>query len=352
MKGMAIHLVLATLGLGLAYRAWTLKDEAEDTGSSDSVMLAECGVDDFESVSLTEPNRSVTLTKKTEGGAEYYWATSSLKVGATDAAKDPHAPEAEAPKADTERAQQFAVGKNVSEYIDALLPFRAKRSLGALSPAQLKETKLDKPESSFTLACGGKKVTYELGAPAFGSGDYYFRAKGDSTVYLVSKSAVSELSRAESTLMRRDLFGGDLKEVEHLVVRAEGAEKKLLQRNRLDEKQAEWVDSAQPDVRNELYGNWFAKVKQLRVEKYLAPGQEPGQDLTEPKPSVKVGTLEYLDKAGKRLELVEIAVVDQEIPAYYAKSGATHSWVRVLSSIGKQVASDLAPVLGLESSAQ
>jgi hypothetical protein len=175
MKGMAIHLVLATLGLGLAYRAWTLKDESEDTGSSDSVMLAECGVDDFESVSLVEPNRSVTLSKKAEGGADYYWATSTLKVGATEAAKDPHAPEA--PKADATREQQFAVGKNVGEYVDTLLPFRAKRSLGALSAAQLKETKLDKPESSFTLACGGKKLTYELGAPAFGSGDYYFRRR-------------------------------------------------------------------------------------------------------------------------------------------------------------------------------
>lgn len=340
MKGMAIHLVLAIVGLSLAYRAWTLKDEAEETGSAESVMLAECGVDALESVTFSEANRTIKLSKKRDGGAPYYWIEQTSKLAAPEGAG-----------AMEERKQSFAVAKEVAEYVDELLPLRAKRSLGSLGADQLKQIKLDKPESTFTLVCGGKTYAYELGAPAFGSGDHYFRPKGQGTVYLVAKATVGELSRAESTLMRRDLFAGELTEVEHLVVRTGAGEKRLLQRNRLDPKQAEWVDAAAPDVRNELYNNWFTKVKQLRVEKYLQPNEAPGQDLPTPKLGTKIGTLEYLDKSGKRLDLVELAYVEQELPAYYAKSTATRSWVRVLSSIGKQVSADLPSVLGMESSA-
>ncbi|MCA9601489.1 MAG: DUF4340 domain-containing protein [Polyangiales bacterium] len=338
MKSVLMHLVLALVGLGLAYRAWTKKDEDAEAGSDESVTLVDCTPARLQEIVLLDGAKRVALSQKKDGGTPYFWVRTQV--------------ESTAPADEKNRVTEFALSKEVNEFLKAALPFRATRSLGQLTAEQLKDTKLAEPEDHLTIACGGKKHEFDLGSEAFGSGDYYVRPKGQTTVYLVASKAVSDLMRADSALMLRELIPVEMSDIETVTVRAEGREKKLKQLNRLDKRKAEWVDAAEPDRRNELYSNWLARVRQLRVEQYLPEGSEPGTELASPAPYIPVAKLDYRDSDGKELGAFEFGVVQSETPIYYARSTATHAWVRVLASVGKQVAQDVAPVLGLESASQ
>jgi hypothetical protein len=149
--------------------------------------------------------------------------------------------------------------------------------------------------------------------------------------------------------MQTELHDFALTDVDEAAISAKGMQRKLLHRNRLVKEEARWVDAAQPDRRNELFGNWFERLARLKAKAYLGDGEQPGSDLkitaSAPQPVVVV---EY-KLEGKPKDKLELVRVDTDQGAfYYAKSGTTKRWVSMYDSLAKQVDEDVAMVVGAE----
>ena len=187
-----------------------------------------------------------------------------------------------------------------------------------------------------------------MGGSTYGEGDRYAQKAGSDLVYLIRGSLVNDLSAAQSRLMQRELHGFELDKVETVKVQALGKSKTLLQRNRASQA-AVWVDAANPEQRNKLYGNWLSQVSRMRASAYLEIGKEPGSDLAGPAGELEpVASITY-EAEGRRLGAMELVrVVAGDKSYYYVKSELTRGWVTVLPSSAEQVARDLGLVVGAQ----
>ncbi|MCZ7682337.1 MAG: DUF4340 domain-containing protein [Sandaracinaceae bacterium] len=328
-RSIAAHAILAVGGLVLAYLAWT--DEAPEV-SEDEVNVLECAPDALARVELRTEEKDVTLEMRSEGSGRVAWFTVVRR------------PE------NGEPVTESFVGASeaTTEWLAQVAPLRARRSLGELSAEQLEQVELDDPEGRLTIDCGGRSTTYQLGGRSYGTGDRYLRAEGGGPVYLVASDRLAPLESAEFRLMERALHTFEWRDVVSLSLRAFGQSKRLLQHNRLDEQAAEWVDAANPDRRDETYGNWMSRFPRLRVQSYLAPDARPGADLDEGMSVAPqaVMRIDYQGEHGSELGFLEMQRAEAT-PAYYARTETTRSWVRVPTSVAQQIEEDLRSMLGV-----
>ncbi len=399
MRSVMLHGALATAGLLAAWFTW--QRQQEPTASRTDVVVWDCAPERFERVQWVGKLQEVTLERRGgEARGEGLWVTVVRKppeeaaseapektakeraetassqgdagpgggpvdggtdAGASDAGAadggraNGHHHRRERPKPKLERTERlFVAGEAAEAYLERLLPLRAVRSLGEVEADLLEQIGLKEPEERLTIACGGKTRRFVLGGSAYGSGDRYLRAEDGGPVHLLRSALVNDLRAAEARLMQRALHRFEPKEVARLVVRAGGAERTLLHRNRLEPKLAEWVDAAQPDRRNELFGNWLLRVEKLRAVRYLPPGVSPDaeQDGAGAAGSLEpVVSLRYLDEDGEQLGFLEVVRrppgKEGARPDYFARSEATGgAWVELTRSVAEQVAEDAAAVAG------
>ena len=329
MRSLVLHGVLALGGLIMAWNVWT--EEATEEVSPDAVELFECG-ESLEAIRLLGERRDTVLEAREEDGRPYYW----IRIERRPDRADPV-------------VKEFVGGEAVDELVLKLEPLRAERSLGVLDDEKLEELELDGEGQRLRIECGSRSVEWRVGATTFGQPLRYLRDPESGIVFLADSSLISELEAAEHRLMQRELLRLDMTEVETLHVRAFGEEQTLKQANRHDAARAQWVDAADPDRRNDLYGNWLNRFARLTVQEYLAVDAEPGADLEDASASYEtLVEMEYRDEEGEVLDTLQLARVDAEQPQYYARTGATRSWVKVIRSVSQQIEDEARPVVGLE----
>lgn len=322
-----IHIALALGGVFLAYREYT--DTSPEVGE-DEVLLVECDADEITRVELVAEDKEVTLEMREERGERVAWFT----VERTP----------EQGEATTERF--VGAEEALATWLETFAPFRARRSLGELTERQLRDVGLAEPEGRLAITCGGETATYVLGARAYGEGDRYARARSGGPAYLFSNEKLQPLESAEFRLMQRDLHTFETNEIVGLRIRAFDRERRVVQVNRTDEASVAWADAESPDRRDEMIGSWLAHFERLRVQSYLAPRAEPGSDIEGISAAgVPIVRIDYTGEEGN-LGFVDMQRVDAAEPAYYARSEATRSWVRVAASVAQQIEDDLRPIFG------
>ncbi|MBZ0118648.1 MAG: DUF4340 domain-containing protein, partial [Sandaracinaceae bacterium] len=288
-----VHAILAIGGLLLCYLVWT------DTGpevSESEVTLFECDPDALSRAELHEERKDVLLEVRRQGGEQTIWVTVTRR-----------------PETGEPTTERFVGSSDAREYLSKIAPLRAVRSLGELSSAQLGELELAEPSSRLELRCGDRSGSFSLGARSYGTGDRYVRTQGRGPVYLVASDRLQGLESAELRLMQRELHTFERREIVGLRLRGAGRERRLLQHNRLDEARAEWVDAADPERRNELYGNWLVRFDRLRVQSYLTESARPGADLQGMSAAPQdVLRIDYEGEGNRTLGFVELARVDAD----------------------------------------
>ena len=322
-KSVLAHLLLALGGLTLAYLVWTDDEAAPAPGE---VTIFACDPDELCRIELELGEREVTVELNRDGEQLLAWVTVT---------RTPEEGEA--------TTQVFVGSEELETYLAQLAPLRATRSLGALSEEQLADVGLAEPEGALRLRCGERSASFQIGASAYGNGDRYVRGES-GPAYLVARDRVQPLESAEHQLMQRALHTFEWSEVEGLTVSGWGAERTLLQRNRLDPQRAEWVDVSAPDRRNELFGNWLQRYPRLRVQEYLGPDQRPGADLDDvseaPEPLLRLAI------RGEDGPLGEVEMQRVGRDAYYVRTETTRSWVRIPTSVASGFIEDARTVLG------
>lgn len=328
-KGVIAHAILAAGGLVLAYTVWT--DDGEEMAEGE-VAIFECRPERLVKAELASDSEHKTTVMEPEqaAGETTVWFTVEQQPEEGEATRE-----------------HFVGTEQAVEFLEKLAPLVATRSLGALDEAQLEEIELKEPKTRLTLKCGEREATFDVGGSSYGSGDRYVRRQGEGPVYLVASDRLQPLDQAPFRLMQRQVHTFESTEVASIKVEAHGESISLTQRNRLEPQRAEWVDTANPDRRNELYGNWLTLFTRLRVQKYLEG--EPGSDLdgesAQPETVVK---LQYLDERDREIGRLELAVVRTATPAYYVRSETTRNWVRITDSVASQIEEDSRQVVGLE----
>jgi hypothetical protein len=340
MKSLTIHIALAVLGLASAYYVWTAGEPTEE--SPEGVTLLECAPERLTSVRFESERRDVTLESRGERDDRAFW----VRVLRKSSSAAPTPPEGEREDGDV---VEFVASAEVDEYVKTIAPFKAIRSLGDVDDETLSDLGLGDGAAHMTISCGGgRELALDVGESTFGTGDRYARRADGGPVFLLNGEIVRGLESAELQLMQRDLHRFEMTEVARLEVEAFGESRTLLQRNHRTPEQAEWVDSADPDRRNELYGNWLDRLSRLRVQSYLPLDAAPGSDLDgESATSVRVLTLRYLGDDGEEIGKLELEKVEYQPPVYYARSEATRAWVRVVATTAREVEDDARPVVGL-----
>ncbi len=328
MKNVIVHAILAVVGLLWAYRVWTTGEEEERPETE--VEMLSCSDSQFQRVELQTKHKSITLQQRKADGENYVWIQS-------------HSLQNKKPA----NYKEYAGNQAAKDYINEITPLRALRSLGKIESKALVDLGLKDPQSKLLLKCNDKTHTLNIGGSTFGSSDRYVRVGQSGPVYLVKADLVQTLESAETRLMQRDTQAFKLTEIDEIKVTVGKKTRVLLHRDRRDTQQAQWVDKAKPDQRNELYGNWLRTVESLKVSDYLDPKSEPGSASknTPGGKSIPVLSLTYIAEGALKGTL-EIVRVDGPTPEYYAMSGATHAWVRLVASSAKRVIDDAAVVVG------
>ncbi|MDD9966702.1 MAG: DUF4340 domain-containing protein, partial [Myxococcales bacterium] len=379
MKSVVVHAVLALVGLVSAYLTWTREEEPE--ANLGEVTVADCELGKLESVTIETPRYVNTVLPRGEAGGEgpdAFWishqrkpkeekrpepagdaglsqdagvgdggtpsgqASAEVSAQASSHSKPPMLPEPEV----------FAPNEKFAKYLKDIARLRAHRSIGKLEAEREAEFGFDEVDTFFSLTCGGAEFAFEVGGRTYGTGKRYVRRKDTGEVYLLAGSLVQDLQSARYKFRQTSLHRFAFEDVETAEVRALEKQRKLVRKKFGGAGAAQWVDEAEPDKRNELFGNWFARVEKLRVSSYLGEGKEPGSDLDSDEGVVEgaesIVEVAYQTKAGERGRLELVRVLQDKKTHYYARSEATVKWVKLYYSAAKPVAEDVALVVGAE----
>lgn len=337
---------LALLGLGLA--AWAWKGDAKLEVSAGKVPFVACGSGELEELALVAGARRVSVR----------FTADTARVALTrPVAHAPRLPGGVTPTETLEMAANARVARLRERYEPAL----AKRALGVVTPSRLPALGLSGPGRSreqLTITCGGQTQRFQVGTASYGGGGRYVQAlppgepmapmdgaAAGGLVWLVDPTLISDVRLADSRYVERRLVAASRTALASAEVRAYGKVRRLTHLNRRVLKDAEWVDAATPKQRNELYGNWLAKVLRLRAISWLAKGTRPGQDQ---RPAVQARPVMQARFAGD--VTVSVALMrgtDAKGQAlFWARSESTGGWVTVSRTLGQQIVDDLATVVG------
>jgi hypothetical protein len=359
MKGLAIHAVLALAGLLFAYQTWTRPAVVEEEPQPyEAVELLACEPEQLERLELDLPTHNVVLVPEKGPSGRRYWFTSSppasklaeLAKKSADAgvAQDADPPSKGVLKVEATDPVTFLGNDLVPELLSAIMPLRPLRDLGKIDASRDAEFGFDKADTTFKASCGGQSIALTLAGRTYGKNDSYARDEKTGKTYLLFGRPFIDLQTAQAKLMQSALHTFTLAEVDEAVIKAGGQTKKLVQRDRAIKGQAQWVDAAKPDQRNEAFGNWFGRVGKLRVRKYLPRGEKPGEDLTESHaPPEPVLEIEYkLEGQPKgKLEVVRITNESGD-RSYYGKSETSEVWATLFDTLVKEIENDLPLVVG------
>jgi hypothetical protein len=376
MKGVIVHACLALFGLVFAYQTYTRKPEEETIPGG--VTVAECTREQVTKISLNTGTVEVSAEPMKDGSDTVFWVTTRHRppdeVVLLDPTKNPrHFPPApkpaaaaagapapapaaesgeEAPKKDKElpdanKPKRFLANGAFNGWLKRLTPVRALRSLGKLDAKQDEDFGYGKTLGFLELECGGRTLELQSGARAFGASQRYLRDTKSGVTYLFDEPTVSDLESAQFKFMQADLHIWKTEDIEEVTVEAQGAKKKLVQRDR-KLPQAQWVDEAEPAKRNEVYANWFSRLGRLRARAYLERGTEPGSDLKQAGSATAVARIDYKVSDGRTGSLELVRVDENSVGHYYARTETTRAWVALFDSAAKDVEQDVGMVVGVE----
>jgi hypothetical protein len=262
------------------------------------------------------------------------------------AAAEPEKPK-EARPYDPKAPVAFLANDKFDELLARLTPFRATRGIGEIKQDKAEQFGFDDVQVHLRLTCSGKKTELEVGGRTYGTNGRYVRRVGESQAFLLDGSMIGDLQSAQYKFQQGEMHDFPLSEVDEAVVRAGDAERKQLHRNRKLEKEARWVDAAEPDRRNELFQTWFQRVGRLKAKVYLGPDAKPGSDLQiEASEPVPVLSIAYALEGKPKGKLEMVRVDTEQGNFYYARTDATRFWVTMYDSLAKQVEDDVPEVVG------
>lgn len=274
-----LHVLLC--GVALCF-AWQSAHEVKvKKGGPSSVVLLEAAKGDVVDVLYTWDKGSTHTTLEGSDKARAAIVEVDREVPApkvkepkkADAAAVPEPLALPAVVAQAEREQAtLPGGKGVLTAIEALEPFKTKRTLGAVDDAKLEAMGLKAPLRSLVIQTrNGRTLTLELGEQSFGAQGRYARVKGETTVHLIDAAIATGLEGGADALLEKRLLTAELESISGYTLEV-GAETRTFVH--VDKDQATKRFFARKDdaaVKDDAAGKLMTTVRNLRGTKLASP---------------------------------------------------------------------------------
>lgn len=272
--GAVVHGLLLALALGAAYQDWTREKTEVQTG----VSVWQLDSDSIRAIDLQTRRTKVHAELRsddtgTEGREAYVWfriertplATPGMDASPEEAEAEPFI-----------EIKEFRGADRSLGRIEELAELQADRALGILDVATLEGLGLADPKGQLSIETAQGKVSLQVGEKAVGDRLRYVRTPEDGRVFVVQDHLVSDLELADSRLLNRELHGFTPDDVQHAEVTV-GEETRAYDRNE-DGTRKYWAPSESPQEEDEQVTTWMSRLTRLRVERYLAEGEDPFDD--------------------------------------------------------------------------
>lgn len=335
-RDVSVYAILFVTALIGAYASWT-HEPAEE--KAEGVVLIDAKPGEVARIAYESEDIDVTLEPREDDLGEYLWVSTTRRkknrIPANPHAKPESQPEEEDDEPTIEKSS-FKAGKTGDKLIEDLAPFRVARSLD-VSEEELEEFGFDEPKGTLTVETKkGDTKKFEIGGSAYGFKNMYLRDADSGDVYVIKRSLVSPLERADSRLPEKQLFPVERADVEQVAITTGEQSLEFVHRNRDDAAAATWTAPGS-DESNSTAESWLDKVFRLRASGYVPEDQEPGP--LEPVFAVKAQPEEG---DAVTLQVLRGGVGEDGEATWYAKSDFTRGLVELNGNLASDAADDLA----------
>lgn len=328
-RGLIAQALLAVgLWAAVAYSLWRWPTRPESRARA---PLLACRVPDRLSATLATAAGRYQLSESGAGPRGRRWVIierdSSGRTGEAsrppqaglDGAKSVH-PELMAMIGQLPSREQFSANAAADAWARDLVDLPIERELGAMADGRLAAFGLGAAEAwTLTVACGGQRDVFEVGAAVDGTGQRYLRRHGQGSVLMAQGALFSQLQSARFSFMLKALLSVALPEVSTLSWTV-GEQVVTLVR----EPKGSW--HLQGDAQKlPGFGRWLTRVTGLPVRSFLPqnrapqpPTGGPALQLTFWAGSRRLGALRWQSAAGATLE-------------FFGQSSDTGGWVQLYS---------------------
>lgn len=345
-----VYAALFCAAMIASYLTWTKAPEEVDEDGG--IVLIDAKPEDIAKIEYTSEKVDVTFDQKTDDLGQYLWVSTTRRVSSKKP-KNPHDPHAGHDHGDEEEPDKaeddagevkieksaFKAGKTGEQLLDDLAPFRVSRKL-EVSKEQLEDFGFDDPKGTLTVStASGTTRKYEVGETAYGHKHVYLRDTDGGDVYVIKRSIISPLERADSRLPEKELFEGPESDITTAHISTPSGKLQLVQRNREDAAKSTWT-APDSDAANASADAWLDKVFRLRSQGYVA--DKPQAEL------VFAVKLEFAER-DKPIKLEVLRGADDKgEELWLAKSEYTRGFVKLNPPIASDVAADVATLFAAE----
>jgi hypothetical protein len=297
MKSLIAHAIFC--GLAAALALFAAGEPAKTATAEGAVTLLDLELADVDRVYYTWADGSLTVTGEGAGDAREW--TADLEHAPPGSSADP-----------TPARERFVfpAGRTVRRALEALAPFQAQRSLGAIEGEKLEELGLASPERSLEVVVKGKSYAFDVGAATPGKRSRYVRRKGERGVHLVPNQAVGGLEGNPARLQESKVLSAEAKDVLGFAAQRKGNAAEVVHAARDDAKEHFWALAASPGERSEEASSMYQALRGLRITRYVDEKDAEGAEV-EAAWSVKL--------EGRALEIAVLHRAEPE--AWYVRAG-------------------------------
>ncbi len=363
-RGVMIYGALLAVTLGASYYRWTHEPDKDLEGK---VVVLQGEKETLDRITWKGKDDEALIERKKDDKGDYFWVTytkwekkkpehpdaagsgsGSGSVAATESGSGSGSGSVAdagsgsgsgaAPAEEKEAVvSNFKSGKAATDLVDSLSPLFAVRKLEDVTPDKLKTIEMETPVEHLVIERNGKPVDIELGGEAYGTKDRYARIAGTNEIYLVDDEILRSLKFARTRLPDRDLFPFETPKIESAVIGDGSSSIKLTQKNRDDKDKATWAPADDPDDTSAQYKTWMDKFLKAKASSYVSEADLP-KDLD-------LRFQVTIQGEGGAQEMVEV-YQDGDAGDWFAKSGYTRGYVKMLKSTTSSLAEDVGSLVG------
>jgi hypothetical protein len=338
-RAVIVYAVLFVAALIGAYASWTHEPEAE---KAEGVVLVDAEPAEIARIAYESEGIDVTLEPREDELGEYLWVSTTRRR--TRPPANPHAAPSEPPSEEEPQIEKsaFKAGKTGDKLLEDLAPFRVARALD-VSKEKLSDFGFDEPEGKLVVETKkGAKTTFQIGTTAYGFKNVYLKDVDSGQVYVVKRSVVSPLERADSRLPEKELFGAERADIERVTISTADASQEFVQHNRDDANAATWTKPSSEEA-NPTAESWLDKVFRLRASKYVPKSEEP-------KGLESVFAVKVVPEDGEpvTVEVLRGPAAEDGEMKWYARSGYSRGLVELNSNLASDTADDLGTLFEVE----
>jgi len=256
-------------------------------------VLLEADVDELQTATYRWPNGTTQVLREGKGKARVYVITLThsfdaaadkrateamsdpknrlaMKTGADPAQIEKAAREAVAPGPLAVETLTFPPGLFSIASIQKLTPLRARRGLGELPAAEIKDMGLDSARRSLSVSARGRTLVLDVGNETFGGQAYYARSQADNSVYLLDAELVRVFETTPRAMMDPRIVTVPLSDVVGLVLEMDGRRSEFVQKNKDQFRARYFARKDDPEKKAEAVDGLNSTFVGLKAAEFLA----------------------------------------------------------------------------------